>query len=751
MSLPLTFRQKLIRVAASSAFCGLTFSFLLGEAVDNQARLLTSWVPAPHLFPMQYLPLRPAQLAYAEMNVETLHDSVAAANSASLPGVPLAPTLNSFRDSIRVALASAPERDPAQNAEPVEPAPRVSVAVAESEDALLASEAAEGIDGREVQGLLGLIHDTTAGLKASPMDASGRVIQGIVVGVKAQPKEPVVPTSRAPEIADGDVVIEGSPDEAAPSVSVATEVVAAASPLARKESSASWNIRGRFLSEKGMPAGHFEIGLFSKIDPEGLPVGYPVVQQILPAGARSFQLTIPAKVEKGYLYGEFVAAKGGKRTWVAPPLNPWLKGERQMAELTFQWEDSVTTVSAAASAGADREASITRISGIVTTSFVKGGAEPILQEDVVVKVRGRKEAARTDKSGSFRLEIPKSKGEVHLEFLKAGYHPVVVAVPITATGMHLKLELASRDAVDHLARLVGSRQVSAKSVFMGKAVGADGAALRNFSVQSSLKAEGPFYFAEDGTISADRRATSGDGRFIFFNLEPGHGFIEGSIGAEPVSPFLISTVDGGELVTKTLSVTSGSLRGRLFNPVASSGKLAPLAGARIRIEGTSEWTVTDAYGAFNLGPVRWVRGEKIALEASAEKFSNHRYLVEPNAQAAALNLYAFPAAYLAQLAQSMDVELDSYGGIVVGKFNGPSVRIDALAEHSVANSAKDFYFDAMGRLRGSHTMTDPRFGTYVIFNVPKGRALLQGSDANGALRYSDSVISAPASVSVLME
>jgi hypothetical protein len=69
----------------------------------------------------------------------------------------------------------------------------------------------------------------------------------------------------------------------------------------------------------------------------------------------------------------------------------------------------------------------------------------------------------------------------------------------------------------------------------------------------------------------------------------------------------------------------------------------------------------------------------------------------------------------------------------------------------VANSAKDFYFDAKGKLRGSHTMTDPKFGTYVIFNVPKGRTLLQGNDSNGALRYSEAIVSTPASISIIMD
>ena len=142
---------------------------------------------------------------------------------------------------------------------------------------------------------------------------------------------------------------------------------------------------------------------------------------------------------------------------------------------------------------------------------------------------------------------------------------------------------------------------------------------------------------------------------------------------------------------------------------------------------------------------------QIALEVSAEKFNNHLYLVKAEGDAPAFNLFAFPASYIAHLARSMDVEVDPDAGIVIGKVNGPSLRIDALADQALVNNAKDFYFDAKGRLRGSHEMTDPRFGTYIIFNVPKGRALLQGNDSAGVLRYSDAIYASPSSVNVEME
>jgi hypothetical protein len=179
--------------------------------------------------------------------------------------------------------------------------------------------------------------------------------------------------------------------------------------------------------------------------------------------------------------------------------------------------------------------------------------------------------------------------------------------------------------------------------------------------------------------------------------------------------------------------------------------MQPISSARVRVDGASDWVTSDAYGAFSIGPMKWIKGEKVALEMSAEKFNNHRYMVNAEPDSSAISLYAFPASYIIHLARSMDVDVDPYAGLVIGKVNGPSLRIDALADQATVNNAKDFYFDSKGRLRPSHEMTDPRFGTYIIFNVPKGRALLQGNDSSGTLRYSSAVFSSPNSINVEME
>jgi hypothetical protein len=736
MSLDLTIRQKLVRVVSSAAVCGLSVSFMVGELVDYKAGELTSWKRDSRLIPSGYLPTRPIAATLQALSADKFRDTLVAVNSHDFPAAqPPGPV---FQDSLRNILA-APAAEPPPNA-------RQKIAKRSTAPAKKIASAAplETIESGRVEEVLQSIHDATAKLSAAPAPDAAVVPEGGIV-VKALPDQADGSSTRQ---AGEEVILPVTPRRP-------TAAARAPADTGPAVTASGWVIHGKVIPDSPLGRGHFEVGLFAKIDQDGIPVGFPLVQQILPAGATDFQLRVPAGINRGFLYGEYVAGRSGARTWIAPPVNPWVRGQREMAELRFQQADTVTAVAAAtrgpgAQAGL-AAAAVTRaswkIQGNVSTLFAK---ETIAQEDVIVKVRGRREATRTDKSGAFSLELPRMKGNVYLEFLKSGYHPVIIAAP-AGNDLSIKVDLASREAIEQVARRLGLRQLSSKGVFLGKAVSAEGVPIKGMTLQMSAGADGPFYFGEDGFPSAQHKATTGDGRFLFFNVEPGAGFVEPALSGEAIAPFLFSTVEGGELVMKTLTPESGSISGRLFNPVSERGKLIPISGARVRAEGAAEWATTDSYGAFNLGPLKWIKGEKISLEFSAERFNNHRYLMSPDQQGSALSLFAFPATYIGRLAKSMEVELDSGMGIVFGKISQLKVRVDALADHSVANSARDYYFDAGGKLRGSHAMTDPRFGTYVIFNVPRGRTLLHGNDAAGVLRYSEAVITSPASISIIMD
>jgi hypothetical protein len=747
LTLDVTIRQKLVRVLSSAAVCGLSISFIVGEAVDHKARHLLAWSQDASLLPAAFLPLQPLRLSLEKFSTDKIGTALAAANSFDVqPEAEPAPV---FQDSLRNILAAPVDAPAPKNKNPS--------LYRDREKTIFTAKAQPDLNNKEVERVLLSIHTTTAQLARPLKSTTSGVAQEKVV-VKslpdhappqvAQTEAGVTPVEDKVEetrmlATAGDEVIFGGSEPAA----FTTEVPEATPPLEKKE----WLIRGRITAGFTLlEPGHFEVTLFSKVDQDGVPVGYPLAQKILPAGITDFQLKVPAKVEGGYLYGEYVVTQTGKRTWIAPPVNPWARNDRQFAELVLKREDTISTVAAAPSLLARETRDVFRIRGNVSTLFAKEGAS-IPQDGVVIKVRGRKESTRSDRFGAFAMEIPRVRGVIFLEFLKAGYHPTLVAVPSEDDNQPLKVELASRTAIEQIAAQMNTRQVSTKGVFMGRAVGADGMPIKGLSVQLSGKAEGPYYFKENGFPSSEPKATTSDGRFLFLNVEPGTGFVDSSLAGEAIAPFLLSTVEGGEMVSKTLTPVTGSIKGRLFNPVSAKGKLLPVGGARIRVEGSSDWSNSDSYGAFSAGPMRWMKGEKISLEFSAEKYNNHRYLMNPDEKNGALNLYAFPAMYLGRLAASMDIDLDQYSGIVLGKISKMAVRVDALADHSVANSAKDFYFDAKGKLRGSHTMTDPKFGTYVIFNVPKGRTLLQGNDASGALRYSEAIVSTPASISIIMD
>lgn len=693
MSIEVTIRQKAIKVCASAAICGLSISFLLGEVIDQRAHLLREWEADPQLIPSGYSVLAPIQAGMQLMDPAVWSERLAAYNQSEI------------LEKI-VSVEAAPQKSSSD-----EPASAVK-----TEIALAAAAKRQEVTTREVETILMSIHQATR-------DLSGQSAEPLMQKVVSEQKQ------KQDTVPMGMVVIESNSLPQKPE------------PLEPKAASegqkGSWIIAGKILTDQAIElAGHYEVGLFSKIDPEGNPVGFPIVQQILPSGKRDFRLAIPSPITKGFLYGEFVAAKTGKRNWIPAPLNPFLKkGTESFAELVHRQEDKVSSI-AAASIRPDT----VRISGKVLAMFARGQALP--QGDVVVKVRGRKDATRSAADGSFSIELQQLKGTLYLEFLKAGFHPMVVPVNVSERN-ELTVEMASREAIEKLASSLGVRQASTKGVFLGKI------AQKGASAQLSLKADGPYYFSDAGYPEAEKRGTSSDGRFLFFNVEPGAGYAELQVQGDSVAPFQISFVEGGEFVHKQIQLSTGKIKGRLFNPIQAAGRLAPMPGARVRIEGASESTTTDSYGAFSIGPMKYAKGEELSLEVSAEKFYNHKYRVRTIERE--LNLFAFPAQYVNRLATSMDVSLDPYSAIILGKVSGASVRMDALSDHSPSNSAKDFYFDQKGSLLGSHQMTDPRFGTYIIFNVPRGRTLLQGNDAGGVARYSDAVSLSASSVTVVMD
>jgi hypothetical protein len=735
-------QQKLIRVVSSAAVCGLSFSFIIGEAVDQKAKSLALWEINSTIFPTQYSPVGPVLEAYSNFPYSRAQENWVAMNSFQPGQLPEPAPMPAFQDSLKVILASTEKP-----AEQVTSKQRGFPAEKEKSEDQLILGSDDTAPQQDVREILVSIQDAQSKLqpKSEPKQDYSVITSGNVMVKMIEEGGRGVDN-----VSQGDALILGSPQS--PSSRPPTPSMEPMLPSPKleaekpKEEKTDWLINGKILSAGKTEKGHFEVGVFSRIDQDGFPVGYPIVQKILPAGITEFSVKIPKNLEKAYLFGEFVASKSGKRTWLSSDQSLWTRSQNTMAELRHGSTDTVSSIAAATIA--NTESGKLKITGSVSTLFVKEGVIP--QEDVVVKVRGRKEAARTDRQGNFQLEVPAVNGTVFVEFLKAGYHPSLYSIRSKETASGIKIQLASRDAVEQLARRLGLRQLSTKGIYIGR-VSKLGKAVKAAVAQTNLKAEGPYYFNELGVIDRELKTTSGDGRFIFFNVDPGSGYVEISEGGESIAPYSLSMVEGGELSYRELEIVGGTLKGRIFNPVDGRGKLLPISGARMKIEGSSEWTNTDSYGAFNLGPLKWIKGESVSLEFSSEKYNNHRYLVMPSEHSLGLNLFAFPANYLGRLAQSMDVDLDPTAGIVMGKVSNLAVRIDALADHSSVNSAKDFYFDSKGKLRGSHTMTDSRYGTYVIFNVPKGRALLQGNDSSGTLRYSESVITGGATISVIMD
>ncbi len=510
-------------------------------------------------------------------------------------------------------------------------------------------------------------------------------------------------------------------------------------------------IHGRLLPiGSGVMNGHFEVGLYGGINSSGQPVGYPIAQQILPTGTTDF--VIPTKERGGYLYARYTADDGkNEEHWFGAQQNPisLIAGVNQF-DISFHPISQPAKIIAARAMEQQSEFRA-QVHGHVSTMFVHSGGPALPQAGAIVKLRGSTIATNTNAQGDFVLKTGGIDGPLLIEVVKAGYMPTIVRVGQQELKDSLNIEIASKDAIDQMANNLGIRQSISKSVLLGKAP------VAGQSAQLTMHADGPFYFSKEGypASQTDLRSTSADGRFIYFNVESSVGTLEVADQGE-IIPAVISAVDGGGLIFKQLHPMDIKIRGRLLNPILNKGAGAPIAGAHVKFSGSTEWATTDAQGAFEMSATKAYRGEDIAIEVSAEHFYNHRYIYhigEDPAQAlsAPISLFAFPASYINMLANSGDVTLDPYAGVILGGVGHRALRLDALAEHADTNNAKDYYFDARGALKGSFAQTDKNFGTYVIFNVPKGRVLLHGLDSAGNLRYSNITYTSPSTINVVVQ
>src|SRR5437868_4503641 len=100
-----------------------------------------------------------------------------------------------------------------------------------------------------------------------------------------------------------------------------------------RASGPTWILRGKILPSASGERRHYAIGLFPVLGGDGLPVCYPVVQEILPAGQRAFRLRVPLRLTRAYLFAELVEEGSGRRRWIVPTANPWTPATPQPAEL----------------------------------------------------------------------------------------------------------------------------------------------------------------------------------------------------------------------------------------------------------------------------------------------------------------------------------------------------------------------------------------------------------------------------------
>jgi hypothetical protein len=512
-------------------------------------------------------------------------------------------------------------------------------------------------------------------------------------------------------------------------------------------------IRGLVGIHENDYSGHFEVGFYGRRNSNGIPIGAPIAQAILGNQKTKFDLELPSRAS-GFLYARFIPA--GKQ---ALDIQEWNGYPHEIALAEVDGNDLVVQIPIA------RKSSLTTTSSAPIRDYMElqgnlvamFSETPIALDRVKVRIRGTKYESYSDATGNFTLKVPKMNGRVLLELLKSGFMPRVEELRVSSgvTKYNIgELALANFEAVRHMAATMGLNQSSSKSVLILDVRGRDGLPLPSVGGKLSIKNEGPFFFSEKGFPQSDLSATSSNGKMIFFNVEPGFGAMRLSLLGEVMNPFVVSTVGMGDMVVKKVQFGGGErrIRGRIWNAV--SGATSPAVGMKLRLYGVNESVESDETGAFELSGTRFVPGEELLIEASGEGFYNHRYsLIIPktNDPIESLELYAFPQKYVNQLATSVELQLDSENGLLIGKaMRGEKIRIDTLMDHSRNNAAKDYYFDKKNIIQGAHSQTDPEFGTYTVFDVSAGRVLIHGKDASGEIRYSDIGFFSPSTINVIL-
>lgn len=703
------FRDKAIRSLACAAICGLSVSFAMGEVIDAQSHLLKEWQNDPALLPNSFPAAQPYKELAKALELDDWQNDFKYLNGRDLGPVPLT-ALTVHEEPITI--------------------PPFRVLLAEAKLAARARKLQTSKHPANIQEKqLDQIHHMLLSVQETEAKLTG--------GNKDTNKNPgpaLAMAKEKPNTARKDMIssLAAAPDSTELSV-----------------------IHGRLMPVgSGIMNGHFEVGLYSSVNSMGNPVGFPLAQQILPAGQTGFELN--TSVEQGYLFARYSSDDSENlELWFHPINNPLLISAVDMSVDIPVHPPRSSHANASALLPNEKEISIR---GHVGTMFSHQG-QILPQGGATVRVRGTNLSTFTNAKGDFLLSIPAVDGPILIEVAKPGYMATIVRAGPQEYHDGLNVELASKSAVDQMAGALGIRQAMAKSVFLGRTQNLNGQAIQGISAQLTLHADGPYYFSREGfpASTSAQRATSGDGRFVFFNVESGVGYLNAMDQSNAMAPVIISAVEGGGLIYKGLTPVEARLRGKVFNPVASRGALNERAvvGARVRLSGGSDFVVTDNNGAFDMSAVKLFRNEDFAIELTAEKYYNHKYGFTVSADIdhplpSALNLFAFPSSYINSMASSVDVDWDSSTGIIIGGIGQKALRVDALAEHAEINNAKDFYFDAQGSLKGSFAQTDKKFGTYIVFNVPKGRVLLHGLDSAGNMRYSGITYPGEATVNVVL-
>jgi len=253
------------------------------------------------------------------------------------------------------------------------------------------------------------------------------------------------------------------------------------------------------------------------------------------------------------------------------------------------------------------------------------------------------------------------------------------------------------------------------------------------TAQIDVRAAGPFYFTQFGFLDATGKGTGADGKFCYFNVEPGPVLLHLSSGSQLVFS-AVSSVFAGKFVdenfqlvqstgVETRIVSAATAAEQRGNDKLVANSFKPVDFINLMPLGTGESMHYDDEGKLTWGKGGVVHGGRVwaAIQASEFEQTLHGLNVDEDAEEQVTSL--LPRGFLEDMAEQASVSIDSSLGSVVVDYGALSGQGQSLTNVRLVNETdhdigEGFYY------------ADQPITKAVFFNVPPGKYQLMVETAD---------------------